>query len=525
MPCNSGNCKAYFVSWSFQSQCMKQLYFLIFVCTIISLSAQTQPEIFWEKKIGGSKTEKAYDFLQDFEGNIVMVGETNTDISDEMGISSDFFILKTNANGEVIWEKKYGGTGLDVVYSIVGTQDGGYLIAGMSNSHNNDFIENYGSGDGRILKLDVNGNLEWTKNYGGSSQDVIKSIISNGDGTYTMAGSTSSSDYDLTENNGIWDFWVFQINAMGEIIWSKNFGGSQSDFAEEVIATQDGGFLVGGYTDSQDFDVLHNFGETDYWVVKIDNSGNLEWSKNYGGSKIDELLGLTETNSGDFGLIGYSESSDGLVSNNYGDLDVWLVKIDSLGNLIWERNYGGSGAEEGHAITSLDNQFFITGMSSDVDQDVTESFGWVDLWMFKVNSEGELIWQKSMGGPWADYGKSILMDEDGNGMIAGHYEFDNPTGEYEDINMDFWLIYFADGEMGTYDQANTEISIYPNPTQNLLFFSEELNQIDIYTSLGQKVKTFEKGTHINLSNIPKGTYFLKAKSATGKSIHQKFLKN
>jgi hypothetical protein len=504
---------------------MKNIYLLNALFAVTIISAQIQPEILWEKKLGGDKVEEAYDALIDSEGNLVAVGVSNSDIEDLMWISSDFYIVKLNSIGDLIWENKYGGTQLDIANSIVETQDGGYLIAGMSHSNDNDFIGNYGFGDGKIIKLDSDGNMIWSKNYGGSNQDEIKSIISNLDGTFILIGSTGSSDHDLTGNHGSWDVWVMKINQSGDVIWSKNFGGSQEDFGQEVISTQDGGFLVGGFSSSNDFDVTGNFGNADYWVLKLDQAGNLLWNKNYGGSMDDYLYGLAETEEGDFGLVGYTYSSDFLVTNNYGDLDVWLVKIDSSGNLIWDRNYGGSSSEEGHAITSLDNQFLITGMSSDIDHDVTESFGWVDLWMFKVDGNGELIWQKSMGGDWADYGKYIQIDTNGNGLVVGHYEHDNPTNQFEDINMDFWIIKYSDVEMATLDQAKSSVSIFPNPVQNLLFFSEELNEIEIYNSFGQIVKTLEKGTHIHFSNIPKGTYFLKAKSAAGKSIYQKLLKN
>lgn len=478
------------------------------------------------KKIGGDYVEEAYDAIRDSDGNLVIVGISNTGIEDLMWISYDFYIVKLNPEGEIIWEKKYGGTGMDVAYSIVEAADGGYLVAGISDSNDNDFMENYGVGDGRIIKLDTNGNLEWSKNYGGTGQDEIKSILSNGDGTFTLAGSTGSSDYDLTENQGGWDFWVFKIDSSGGVIWSQSFGGSQYDFGQDVISTQEGGLLVGGYTDSNDFDVLGNFGQTDYWVLKLDALGNLEWSKTYGGSHIDQLYGLTQTDSGDFGLVGHTDSSDFLVSNNYGEVDVWLLKIDAAGNILWARNYGSSSSEEAYAISSHNNQFFITGMSGDIiDHDLTEVFGLVDLWMFKVDSSGELIWQKSMGYHWADYGKSIQMDTNGNWVVAGHFEYDNLTNQFEDINMDFWIINFADAELSTIDQTKSLVSIYPNPTQNLLFFSEELNQIEIYNPLGQKVKTSQKGTHINLSKFPKGTYFLKAKTINGTSVEKKFLKN
>ncbi|MET3730846.1 T9SS type A sorting domain-containing protein [Moheibacter stercoris] len=505
---------------------MKHIYFLIILFAFSDLFAQIQPEILWEKKIGGAHEEKANDIIQLADGNIIVVGFKLSD-TDVYGYSSDFYIVKLNELGEQIWEKSFGGSMWDEVKSVVETLDGDILMAGFSYSNNGNVLNNYGNSDAWIVRLNGNGDIVWSKNYGGSSIDTAQSIVSNLDGTYTILGTSFSSDIDLDNNKGLMDYWVFSIDEMGEILWSKTYGGSQEDFATQLIKTQDNGYLLGGYSHSIDHDVPNNWGEKDFWVVKITNTGEIQWSKNFGGSEWDELYGLCETESGNFGLSGYTYSSDGDVSELYGDVDIWVVKLDAAGNMLWERNYGSSGTDEGYSISAIGENFLVAGMTVGdvIDYDITEGIGGGDMWFFKLDANGDLICQKVLGDIYYDRANVIQSFIDDKFLVAGHFEHENPTGQPEDINFDFWVIYFADAEMSTEELNQKSISIYPNPVKNNLFFSEELRDIEIYNSLGQKIRNFEKGTHINLSSLPKGTYLLKAKSSSQKSIQHTFIKH
>jgi len=189
------------------------------------------------------------------------------------------------AQPEIEWEKNFGGTGSDRASTVRQTIDGGYVIAGCSKSGNLDVGGNNGDCDYWIIKIDESGNLEWEKNYGGSGYDIANSIEQTLDGGYIVAGSSTSNNGDVGENYGRNDYWIIKIDNLGNLQWENNFGGSDRDSANSIQQTTDGGYIVAGGSASTDGDVGGNMGTPydDYWIIKLDPLGNLQWGKSYGG--------------------------------------------------------------------------------------------------------------------------------------------------------------------------------------------------------------------------------------------------
>ena len=215
---------------------------------------------------------------------------------------------------EVPWRKQ------DESHSIQQTADGGYVVAGYANSNDGDVSGNHGDFDYWIVKLDQSGNLVWQKCLGGSNKEEAWSIRQTADGGYVVAGRTYSNDGDVRGNHGDGDYWVVKLDASGNLVWQKCLGGSNNDEARSIQQTADGGYVVAGHTNSNDGDVRGNHGDDDYWVVKLDASGNLVWQKCLGGSKDEYAQSVQQTADGGYVVAGYTYSNDGDVSGNHGDV-------------------------------------------------------------------------------------------------------------------------------------------------------------------------------------------------------------
>jgi len=231
----------------------------------------------------------------------------------------------------------------------------------------------------------------WNRRYGGSESEEAHSIEQTTDGGYIFAGYSESNDGDVGGNNERTDFWVAKLDGEGILQWGKNYGGSESEEANSVKQTTDGGYIVAGYSYSNDGDVGENYGRSDFWIVKLYGSGVLQWEKNYGGSRWDRANSIQQTTDGGYIVAGESWSSDGDIAGNIERSDIWIVKLDELGDLVWEKNYGGSQDEEAHSIQqTTDGGYIVAGK--------TGRYSNIDYWIIKLDEQGNLVWEKNMEG-------------------------------------------------------------------------------------------------------------------------------
>ncbi|MCD6097265.1 T9SS type A sorting domain-containing protein [bacterium] len=178
------------------------------------------------------------------------------------------------------------------------------------------------------------------------------------------------------------------VFAQPTIQWQKCLGGSGYDYAYSIQQTDDGGFIVAGYSNSNDGDVSGNHGERDYWVVKLNSAGDLVWQKSLGGSSWDEAWSIQQTSDGGFIVAGYSESNDGDVSGHHGGYDYWVVKLDSAGDIVWQKCLGGSYWDYAYSIQqTFDGGYIVAGESRSNNGDVSGNHGWGDYWVVKLSPE------------------------------------------------------------------------------------------------------------------------------------------
>ncbi len=255
--------------------------------------------------------------------------------------------LYTLFGQSIVWEQNYGGSGRDLGYAMQCTSDGGFIMGGSSYSSNIDVSNNNGESDFWVVKTDAVGNIEWEENYGGPDWDFLFAIEETIDGGYILAGQTYTGSGDFSDFYEHTDYWAVKIDAQGTIEWEQNYGGSLYDYLGSVIQTSDGGYLFGGSSLSTDGDVSSNIGYIDCWLVKTDPNGNIEWEKSYGGTESDNIgfNAIQATSDGGYVIAATTGSSDGDVSQNNGARDMWVIKIDVNGNIEWEQTYGGMAGE------------------------------------------------------------------------------------------------------------------------------------------------------------------------------------
>jgi len=355
----------------------------------------------WNKTYGGTGLDFAYSVVQTSDGGYAIAGYTNSSGAGNW----DFWLVKTDSSGIAQWNKTYGGTGYDWAYSMVQTGDGGYAIAGCTNSSGVGYYDLW------LVKTDSSGNVQWSKTYGGTKSDVAQSVIQTGDGGYAIAGCTNSY------GAGGYDFWLVKTDSSGIAQWNKTYGGTNDEFAFSLVWTVDGGYAITGHTYS------YGAGVSDFWLVKTDSSGIAQWNKTYGGTNFDVARSVVQTNDGGYAITGYTSSYGA------GGYDLWLVKTNSSGNMQWNKTYGGTNYDEACSVAQTnDGGYIIGGYTSSYGAGVS------DFWLIKTNSSGNAQWNKTYGGTKSDVAQSLVQTNDGGYALAGY------TYSYGAGGCDFWLV-------------------------------------------------------------------------------------
>jgi hypothetical protein len=398
--------------------CFSSLLFLFTCCSkdaSNSIEEQTItiiPNITFAKTFGGSNNDVANAIVKTNNNGYAVLGYTqssNGDISSKNTEDFDVFLLQFNENDELVFTNTFGGLEDDRGNSIIQTNDNGFAILGYSSSKN-ETISNNGSRDFWIIKTNENGNLIWQKNFGFAGNDSGVSIIQTSDNGFLLTGiidvtaseGQGNSKKRISKKHAGGDFWVIKLANNGDFEWSKFYGGSFTDTPFDVVETQNNGFIIVGSSDSKDVDISNNLGSYDFWVIHISAKGELIWEKNFGGTEIDEAYGIAKTADNNFVIVGDTRSSNKNVSTNNGGADVWLVKIDINGNLLWEKTIGSSGFDASRSIQlTADNGFLISGSSRSSDNNFINQ-GQNDALLIKVDEKGALLWQKTIGGSKVD---------------------------------------------------------------------------------------------------------------------------
>ncbi len=348
----------------------------------------------WQKTYGGSDDDRGTDILETTDGGYVIFGFSQSDDIDvtENAGASDFWVIKLNASGLISWQKSYGFSGADDGISAIQTNDGGYLLTGVLDvtasgglGNSRTFASKHAGGDYWAIKLNAAGEKQWSKFYGGTFTDTPYDVIQTNDNGYLLVGSSDSNDVDIKNNNGSYDFWVIKISETGTLVWEKSYGGTEIDEARGITSTNDGNYIIVGDTRSDDLNVSQNKGAADLWVVKISPLGDIIWEKTFGGTSFDVARSVSKTQDNGYLIAGSSRSNDGNLTNNNGQNDAWILKIDANANIEWQKTVGGSAIDFTYSVVELNDKSIIAvGETNSSDIDIIENKGFTDLLIFKI---------------------------------------------------------------------------------------------------------------------------------------------
>ncbi|WP_452228886.1 T9SS type B sorting domain-containing protein [Lacinutrix sp. MEBiC02404] len=427
---------------------------LLFLLAALHTFAQV-PNIAWSKNYGGTQADLGKKIIQTTDLGYLVAGDTYSNDGDVTSNNGgyDVFLLKLNPDGDIIWKKTYGGSLNDNVSWVDQTSDGGYIISATSYSNDFDVSVNKGSADYWIFKIDSLGNLQWEKTFGGTGYDFCRKVEETFDGNFIVTGYSNSNDGDVTGAHGNYDFWVLKLNASGNIMWKNAIGGSDIDISTSIVETTDNGYLVSGKSDSSDGDRLPLQGISNgSWVVKLDINGVITWKQSWNNNIFSTVEGVNVINTNDNGfLVSSSQSStNGIVNGTLTSYypDSYITKLDVNGSIEWQKPFGGLHDELLFSMSQdADNGYTLIHFSNSNDQYVSNHNGNAglsgdssDAWIVKTDSLGNIIWESSFGGTNKDGGYNIVQTNDGGHVFTGLSESTNGDIANPKGDQDLWVL-------------------------------------------------------------------------------------
>ena len=358
-------------------------------------------EVSWTKIYGGVSDDHSSSVQQTSDGGYIIGGWSKS-----YGAGGqDIYLVKTDSSGNQLWAKTFGGLNDEWGGPIQQTSDGGYILSGDTLS--------YGAGgkDIYLIKTDSSGNQLWEQTFGGANNDAGWSVRQTSDNGYIIAG------YTMSYGSGEWDIYLVKTDSSGNQLWAKTFGGASMDVSYSVRQTSDGGYIIVGGTYS------YGEGDCDIYLIKTDSSGNQLWAKTFGGVDYDCGLSIQQTSDSGYIIAGLTDSFSG------GDFDFYLIKTDSSGNKVMERTFGGTDSDYGYTVQQTsDYGYVIVGSTRSYGE------GLLDVYIVKTDSYGDIIWEQTFGGTESDEGRSVQQTTDGGYIIVGISKSFGPGEE------DFYLI-------------------------------------------------------------------------------------
>lgn len=496
--------------------------------------AQLETPMISLETIGGDVSDQVSSFVAKTSdgGFIVGLGSNSTSgpITDDF--CSPTFVnraifIKLNAGATVKeWSRCYQSSWSDTGYSyMLQALDGGYVIGGMVNSGNYWVIR----------KEDASGNILWIKLYGGTGSQMLYSMMATDDGGYILFGSAYSGSGDMGFHYGSAfkrDFWVLKVDADGEKVWSKIYGGTGDDIGASVVPAPDGGCYIVGSTQSADYDCADNHGFGDVFVARLDTAGEIIWHKCIGGSAPDHASGGAISNgSGGVLIAGGAASEDGDVSQKVNSIgsNIWLINMDSDGDILWDKCYGGAGQEYANSVCwGTDGTIWVMGSSQTAAGQVKYGYGDKDAWIVHADSDGNFLNAKVLGSGKKDVGAMIYPLSDGS-VLGGGY-FTNKSGLFSPYpfyggGSDAFLVKFANWANEIYTVTpNTSISISPNPATDVIQIQRhfggtaKISVVDIMGRTVYREKSNSRNIQIPISDWHSGMYYVQVADEFGNRV-------
>lgn len=516
---------------------------LLTIVSAFALNTYSQaPTIQWQTNLMGTGWDECHAIIQTADGGYAATGGTNSNDGDFIGSKGDVdgWVVKLDASGTVIWTKNVGGSTQDRLYCIAQSTDGGLIAAGYTKSNDGDVSGNHGNQYGPyfaddcwVVKLDANGNILWQKTLGGSAAEQVWSIKETSDGGCILAATSLSDDGDVSNHHGGEadpDYWIVKLDANGTIQWEKSFGGSDDEFVFSMDKTSDGGYIIAGNSMSNDGDVTPvglPLWSMACWITKIDANGTLLWDNSFLIQQGFTPNCIKQTSDGGYIIAG--------VASDNSDYSGVLLKTDASGTFQWEKTYGGTSRDEFSYIEETSTGgFMVLGRTTSNDGDVSNFYGgYNDCWIVNTDMNGNILWEKSYGGSSDDYAYTICKTNDNGYVISttsSSSDHDVITTSIYDYNA--WIFKLTPSSVTGIQEStlSNSFSIYPNPTNDIIHINTSTSLINesyaIINTLGQTVlngKLENEHSTIDVQTLQSGIYFLQIGSKQTQSY--KIIKN
>ncbi len=491
---------------------------LTLIANLFTLGILAQPVIESQTTTGGSLKDSLTVIIFTSDGGSIAGGISLSNISGDKTANNkggrDYWVVKYDSAGTILWDKTIGGSRDDILTCLLQTTDGGYILGGysLSGKSGDKTQAGFGGNDYWVVKLDNLGNIQWNKTIGGNKDDGLYTLIETDDGGYLLGGNSKSGKSGVktdTSRAGSYDYWIVKLNNSGKLLWDKTIGGFYYEKLTTVKQVADGGYVLGGYSESgiSGEKTENPRGAFDYWLVKIDSTGVVQWDKTMGGDKRDQLTSMELTKDGGYIIAGYSQSriSGEKTADNRGNLntsDYWIIKLDSLRNIQWDKTIGGNLNDTCTAIIKTqDGGYLVGGYSlSGISSEKTESSrGAYDFWVVKISGTGTIQWDKTVGGSRNDNLMGLYEAKKDLYVLAG---FSNSGISADKTtlskgNYDFWVVKLkytqlaftglnihADSINFSESKINPEkdFNVYPNPAKNMIYIQTKTRAIITVTN-------------------------------------------
>jgi len=441
------------------------LMLIIFLSINNFILAQIAPDTLWTKTFGGAADDQAVAIQQTSDGGYIVLGSTQSYGSGQL----DTWLVKIDENGDEIWNKTFGGPANDGAVSIQQTNDRGYIFAGLTKS--------FGAGgeDFWLVKTDSIGNEIWSKTFGGTADDRAQYVEQLSDGGYIVTGGTYSF------NNGNGDVWLIKTDENGNEIWNRTHGGSGDEKAYSVHQTSDGGYVLAGYTDpfrNLKFDIL---------LFRTDGNGNEIWSRTFGGTNIENAYSCELTNDGGYLLAGYTKSFGN------GQDDIWLIKTDDDGNEEWNKTFGGTGVDYNYSVQQTkDGGYIISGFTNSKGNGgfdiwfIKTAENGEEVWNQTIggtSDEFSFSVQQTSDGGYIVAGSTFSFGSGGQDFYIIKLDSDESTSVPHNQVV----------PKETYLLSNYPNPFNPSTTMTYHLFNRSIVTLQIYNSLGEQVKLMQLG--------------------------------
>jgi len=448
-----------------------RLTFILFLITL-SLHTSAQTNTLLSQCYGGNNNDAIYKILPTSDSGFIFAGHTwstNQQVNGQHG-ARDMWIVKCDTGGQIIWQRCLGGSDEEGATCMF-AEGNSFVIGGFASSVDGNVTGLIGAEDFWLIKLRDDNTMQWKKCFGGSFVEQMYDVIPSSDGGYLMAGFTFSNDGDVTGLHGppdTWaDAWVVKTDAQRNIIWQKCLGGTEADAAYRIKELPGGNIILAASTNSTNGDITLSRGNRDIWMVKLDAQGNLLQQKNFGGSFDEAPSDMILTTDHQLLITGYSFSDDGDLTGNYFNgttnwEDAWVLQIDTSFNLQWQKNLGGTHSDIGNSLMETPNGYLLAAESASTNFDRSQSFGFKDYWLVQLDSIGNIVWEQSFGGNSFDFPKTMSADLTGKLMLGG---FTSSTNLCALGNTDIWVVKVDTALTATWgiEVEKTEVEVIASP--------------------------------------------------------------